>query len=208
MAAAMALAISVGACASAPLELPEESLERAATCTAVRTLELRAGKAEEGPLSFAGFTEIVHFGMMHASEDAVRVDLERLAAVQRRAEDEVRSLDGENWLSLVEACNAAFPETQKDPAPLLSDAFEAGMTCYAFGDFLARASAANFPHEQRSLAAMAERALAAAQPVLRQRARDEADARRISEGYAARAFNAGRPTSLVGQCQRRFPSPG
>jgi hypothetical protein len=200
------LALGLSACASAPLMLPEDPLEKAAACTAVRTLELRAGKAQEGPVTFAGFTEILHFAMIHAAEDAVAVDRARLDAVRRRAGERITELEDQNWASLVEPCNQAFPETQKDAPALAADSFEAGMSCYALADFLAGAAAAEFPDEQRSLVGIAERALAAAQPVLRQRARDDEEARRIAEGYAARAFKAGRPTSLIGQCRRRFPA--
>jgi hypothetical protein len=203
------LVLASGACTSAPLQLPDDPLERAAACTAARTLELREGKQGDGPVTFAGATEIIHFAMLYAAEDAVEVDPRRLDAVKARSERAVAELAGQNWASLVEPCNASYPETQKDPASLPGDPFEAGMTCYALGDFLARSVQASFPDEQRALAGMAERALTAAQPALRERARDDnAEAQRIANGYAARAFKAGRPTLLLGQCRRRFPSRG
>lgn len=202
-----ALLLPLASCVSAPLMLAEDPLERAATCSAVRLLELGAGKAGDEPLSFAGWTEVVHFAALYAAEDAVLFQVERIGQVTERAEALRSELEGQNWESLVEPCNAAVPETQKDASPLPADAFEAGMTCHALGDFLARTGATDHPEESRKLAAIANKALAAAQPVLIDRARgDASEAERIASGYAARAFRAGRPTSLIAQCRRRFPT--
>ena len=206
VAAALVLAAGLAGCAGAPLDLPDDPVARAATCSAVRTLELRSGRTDERPVSFAGSTEILHFAMIYAAEEAVEADQRRLTAVSARVPDVLRDLDGKNWASLVEPCNAAYPETQRNAAALPGDPFEAGMTCFALTDFLSR-SAADHPAEQRSLAGLAERALSAAQPELRNRAHDNDEAHRIATGYAARAFKAGRPSSLIAQCRRRFPPP-
>lgn len=203
------LVVGLAGCVSAPLTLAEDPMERAATCGAVRTLELREGKAGGGPVSFQGATEILHFAALHAAEDVVQLRPERIDGVRERAEALLPDLRGQNWPSLVEPCNAAFPETHKNPAPLPGDAFEAGMTCYALGDALGRALPVEFANERRDLSEMADRALAAAQPVLRERARGEdQEAARIASGYAARAIKAGRLTTLAGQCRRRFPAAG
>ena len=68
-------------------------------------------------------------------------------------------------------------------------------------------AATDHPDAQSRAAAISGQALAAAQPVLRQRARSDAEAERIVAGYAARAFKAGRPAVLLAQCGRRFPPP-
>lgn len=203
-AAALAIALAVAACAPAAVQLPDEPLARATTCAAVRELELSAGRANGGEVSFAGFTEILHFAMLAAAEDGVQVDLRRLFTVQQRAPAAVQTLD-EDWASLVEPCNSAYPETQRPAPPLPRDPYEAGLTCFGMADTVAR-TATRYPAEQSGYAALAERALQAAQPVLRQRARDNDDALRIAAGYTARAFKAGRPASLLDQCMRRFPA--
>lgn len=205
-AAAISLCLAAG-CADTTLALPDDALARATTCTAVRTLELQSGITGGGPISFAGQTEILQIGMIFSAEGtgAVEVDAQKLAAVSNRAPvvlEEIRPL---NWATLIEPCDAAFPETQRDAAALPGDPFESGMTCFALADYLSRA-AGDHPGERATLSGLAERALAAAQPVLRQRARDDAEAQRIASGYAARAFKAGRPVSLLGQCKRRFPA--
>lgn len=201
------LALLAGACTSPSPALPEEGAARAASCTAVRALELGEGKSGEGPVSFAGFTEILHFAMLHAAQDSVAVDLGRLMTVSQRAPAVMQELDGEDWRALIEPCNAAYPETQRPAAPLPGDAYEAGMTCFAIADFMAK-TAFEYPEQRRSLSWLADRALAAAQPELRRRARDDEEARRLVAGYAARAFRAGRPASLLQQCARRFPPAG
>lgn len=205
-AALLAVPAALSGCAPQTLDLSADPLTRATTCTAVRALELRGGAADERPVSFAGFTEILHFGMLSAAEDGVQVNLRRLISISHQAPAIMEELSDENWQSLVEPCNAAFPETQRPAPPLPNDAHEAGMTCFGIAEFMAQ-TAADYPVEQRGFAALADRALDAARPVLRERARDEQDAARISAGYTARAFRAGTPASLLEQCARRFPAP-
>ncbi len=202
-----ALALIAGACTSPSPALPEEGASRAASCSAVRALELSEGKGGGGPVSFAGFTEILHFAMLYAAEDSVSVDLSRVMSVSQRAPAAMEELDGENWRALIEPCNAAYPETQRAAVTLPADPYEAGMTCFGIADFMAK-TAFEYPEQRRTLSWLADRALAAAQPELRRRARDDVEARRLADGYAARAFRAGRPASLIDQCTRRFPATG
>ena len=199
----VAAVLAGSSCAPQPIALSEDPLTRATTCTAVRALELRAGRAGSGPMSFDGFAEILHFGMIHAAEDDVEVDLRRLVTVSHRAPMLMQQLEAQEWRTLVEPCNAAYPQTQRSAPPLPGDTYEAGMTCFALADFIGK-TAVDYPGEQRAATALAEKALQAAQPTLRQRARDNQEAHRIAAGYAARAFKAGRPTSLLDQCRRRF----
>ena len=138
---ALFLALALAGCNRAPLALPDDPLARATTCTAVRALELGSGRTKVGNISFEGFTEILHFAMLHSAQDAVEVDLARLIAVSRGAPVARAEIDGANWASLVEPCNAAFPETQQAAALLLPDPYEAGMTCFALADFIASRSA-------------------------------------------------------------------
>lgn len=203
---ALALALIATGCTDVPLALPDEPLARATVCTAVRSLELRSGRTGEGPISFQGQTEILQIAMVFSAEGAgqVEVDGQKLSAVSNRTPTVIEEIRGQNWATLIEPCNTAFPETQRDAAALPNDAFEGGMTCFALADYLSRA-AADHPAERAGLIGLAARALSAAQPGLRQRARNDAEAQRIASGYAARAFKAGRPVSLLSQCRRKFP---
>lgn len=203
--AAMMLALGLAGCVRAELALPEEGLSQAATCSAVRALELRQGG--DGAVTFDGFTEILHFAMIAAAEDDVQVDLRRLMAVSARAPVIMQEIQSKAWPTLVEPCNAAFPQTQRNPPALPPDPYEAGMTCFALADFLGK-TAGDYPDAQRAAVALAGPALTAAQPILRQRASDNAEAQRIVSGYASRAFKAGRPAMLLAQCGRRFPVGG
>jgi hypothetical protein len=198
--------VALAGCAPQELALSDDPLTRATTCTAVRALELRGGSAEQRPVSFAGFTEILHFAMLSATQDGVAVDVRRLLTVSHRAPTVMQELSEQNWRSLIEPCNSAFPETQRPAPPLATDPYEAGMTCFGIAEFMSQ-TAADYPAEQRSFAALADRALEAARPVLRTRAAGEQEAAQLSGGYTARSFRAGTPASLLEQCSRRFPPP-
>jgi hypothetical protein len=188
--------MAVVGCARPNGQLPQDKVERAVACTAVRALELTAGKGGSGPVSFEGFTEILHFGMLAAAEDGMQVDLNRLFAVSQRAPEAMAQLEGGEWQPLVEPCNAAYPETQKVASALPPDPYEAGLTCFGLAELVAR-TATDYPAERREVAALGDRALAAAQPTLRQRARDNADAERLAAGYTSRGFKSGRPAVIA-----------
>jgi hypothetical protein len=200
---AIAAAFAASACTPPAGQLPDDPLDRATACTAVRALELSAGKAQGGPVSFEGFTEIMHFAMLAGAEDGVQVDLHRLFTVSQRAPAAMAELDADEWPQLVEPCNAAFPETQRPAEPLPPDPYEAGLTCFGLSEFFAR-TASDYPAERRELAELAGRALQAAQPTLRERAGNNAEAQRLAGGYTARGFKSGRAASLLAQCRRRF----
>lgn len=201
---ALLLGLGAGACVKSELALPDDPLSQAATCSAVRALELRQGGT--GAPSFDGFTEILHFAMIAAAADDVEVDLRRLVTVTQRAPVVMAEIQDKAWPTLIEPCNGTFPQTQRNPPQLQPDPYEAGMTCFAVADFFSK-TAVDHPDAQGRAAAISRQALAAAQPVLRRRARGDAEAERIVAGYAARAFKAGRPATLLAQCGRRFPPP-
>jgi hypothetical protein len=179
------LALAAAGCAQPSGQLPQDPLERATACTAVRALELSASKAGEGPVSFDGFAEVIHFSMLAAAQDGVQVDPRRLFAISRQAPAVMAQLEEAEWRAMVEPCNAAFPETQRPAPPLPPIPYEAGLTCFGW-PISWRRRPADYPAERGRACGLAGRALQAAQPVLRERARDNEDAQRIAAGYAAR----------------------
>lgn len=204
-AAAAALLLAAAGCAGAALELPEEPVARASRCSAATALDLQQGKAEEAPVSFAHFTRILHFAMVTAARAGGAVDLRQLMTISQDAPIAMQELRGRNWRSLLAPCARAFPETQRPAGALPPDSFESGMMCFGLADFLAR-TGADHPREREVAAALADRALAAATPVLTRRVGSGQDALQLSDRYMARAFLAGTPSSLLDRCARRFPA--
>lgn len=202
---AVLLAFAVTACSGAALELPDSPVARASQCSAVKALELQEGQPADAPVSFAGFTQILHFAMITAARAGGTVDLRQLMTISQNAPVAMEELRGRNWQSLAEPCGQAFPETRRLAGELPPDSFESGMICFGLADFLAR-TAADHPRERQTATQLADRALAAATPVLTQRAGTNEDALQLSDRYMARAFLAGTPSSLLDQCARRFPA--
>jgi hypothetical protein len=196
-----ALAVA-GGCAPEPPALPKEPVARAATCTAVRSLELRTGPSAQ--LSFAGFTEILHFAMIESARGRDAADLSLIAAISRAAPTRLQELEGQDWRGLVEPCNTSYPETQRAAAMPASSALEAGLTCFGIADFFAR-TAADHPQQAREAALLADRALAAATPALREQAAAGREPATLAALHQARAFVAGRPETLLAACRDRFP---
>jgi hypothetical protein len=146
------LALAAAGCTQPSGQLPQDPLERATACTAVRALELSASKAGEGPVSFDGFAEVIHFSMLAAAQDGVQVDPRRLFAISQQAPAVMAQLEEPEWRAMVEPCNAAFPETQRPAPPLPPDPYEAGLTCFGLADFMVK-TAADYPRSAGSLRA-------------------------------------------------------
>lgn len=203
-AAAAALALlAAGGCTGAAVALAEDPAARASQCSAAKALELQEGQPDSAPVSFAGFAQIMHYAMISAARTGPSVDLRQLMTISQDAPIAMQELRGRNWRSLLAPCAEAFPEAGRAAGELPPDSFEAGMMCFGLADFLAR-TASDYPRERQTAAALADRALAAATPVLTQRARTT-DALQLSDRYMARAFLAGTPRSLLAQCTQRFP---
>lgn len=204
MRAAAGLLLLAG-CAGTALTLPDEPAARASQCSAAAALQLRESQADDAPVSFADFTRILHPAMITAAKAQGSVDLRQLMTISQDAPITMQELKDRNWRSLAAPCAEAFPEALRPAGELPPDSFESGMMCFGLADFMAR-TVADYPRERETAAALADRALAAATPVLQQRARANQDALQISDRYMARAFLAGTPASLLDQCARRFPA--
>ena len=203
--AALTALIALTACDGSALELPEQPTARASHCSAVRALALGAGRAEAAPVSFAAFGEILHPAMITAARAQGAVNLRQLMTISQDAPVVMEELRTRNWRSLAEPCATAFPETRRGAGELPPDSFESGMICFGLADFLAR-TATDYPRERQVVTALADRARAAATPVLTRRAASGQDALQVSDRFMARAFLAGTPASLLDECARRFPA--
>lgn len=200
-----AAALALAGCAGAAVALADDPVMRASQCSAFKALELQDGQAADAPVSFAGFTQILHFAMISAARAGEAVDLRQLMTVSQNAPVVMEELRGRDWRSLAEPCAQSYPETLRRAAELPPDSFQAGMVCFGLADFLAR-TATDHPRERETATALADRALAAATPVLTQRAASNEDALHLSDRFMARAFLAGTPSSVLDQCARRFPA--
>lgn len=131
------LAAMTISCGPKALELPAESIERAATCGVVTAAGARkaAGIAQ---LPIGDQMRIMHFAMLAGAGDK-GFDRQRTALVIER----MRAIEGRigkgKWEELAAPCAAAFPETAADrEIKLPENRLDAQLACYSLADFVER----------------------------------------------------------------------
>lgn len=127
-------------CGSGTLALPDEPIDRAATCGVVAAAQARSAEADvQAPLGFDEQGRIMHYAMLAAVEDgSFRKD--RAAAVVDRMPQLEAGITSGKWETLVEPCAAAYPVTTKrGEIALPKDPLVAQQGCDALSDFLSTA---------------------------------------------------------------------
>ncbi|MGI8705687.1 MAG: hypothetical protein ACR2JJ_07820 [Sphingomicrobium sp.] len=196
----------LASCGPKTLVLPEEPVDRAATCGSVTAASARAATGVGAPLSLEAITRVLHYPLL-AGSAGESFSSDTAAAVQARMSELQDSVGDANWQDLVPACNAAFPAAAVDQVTLPKDRFVAQLGCDELGDFLRSSLEAKEEYlkelgEYRKLGNDLETTLAAG---LRSRAGSETSAHQEERRKAlATMAKAGPPVPVMRACLDRF----
>jgi len=149
-------ALLLASCGPKKLALPEDPIDRAATCAVVSAATARnaATELKEG-LDFGPQTRIIHHAMLAGTDDKGFSAKRASAVISRMSELQEKVTEGE-WQPLATPCDKAFPEVKKTSGIELPAAkFDAQLGCYALGDFLTRSVTTLDPKGQEVLATYA-----------------------------------------------------
>ena len=136
---AVGLALPLAACGPKAITLPDDPIERAATCGVVAAAGARAGSKDiAAPLPFAAQGRIMHYALLAGVENG-SFTKDRAAAVVDRMPKLEASITGNKWASLPPACAAAYPATARQAIELPKDARTSQLGCYMLADFLTTA---------------------------------------------------------------------
>lgn len=203
----LASALLVASCGPKALTLPEEPIDRAATCGVIAANSARVAAPDfQAPLPFDAMGRIVHLPLLAGSAgDSFQPQV--AVQVRNRMTELQDGISEGNWKELVPACQAAFPATVVEEVELPADRFEAELSCVELGDFLRsalekQAEYGNELAEYRAFSIKHEAALAAG---LKSRAgpdlRDRIGERRKA---LAKIAKAGPPVTVMSECLARF----
>jgi hypothetical protein len=107
------------------LTLPEQAIDRAATCGVVAAAEARSKTVDiKSDLPFDAMGGILHYTLL-AGSDGGRYSPDVAASVQKRMADLQGKITGGKWQDLVPACREAFPATAITDVELPKDRFVA-----------------------------------------------------------------------------------
>ena len=204
-----AIAFALASCGGPKaLSLPDDPVDRAATCGIVAAAEARAtaGFAQALPLAAQG--RILHYAVLAAS-DGGHFSAETAGAVSKR----MSALQGEvtsgKWQDLAPVCRTAFPAAaQTGEARLPANQLDAQLGCSELAQFTATALEADKATygaqvtEYRRLRTKLSDRLG---PALRSRAGSNLTAQRAAGDKAlAEIVQLGSPVAVLDQCLKRF----
>lgn len=202
----VASASLLASCGPKTLALPEDPVDRAATCGAVTAASARATTGVGAPLSLEWIGRVIHYPMLAAStEDSFSSDT--ATAVQTRMTELQDSVVDGKWQDLIPACNAAFPASTIDQVTLPPDRFQAQLGCDELSDFLRASLDAKEEYlkdlgDYRKLGNELEGTVAAG---LRSRVGSNTDAQQEERRKAlAMMSHAGPPVAVMRACLARF----
>jgi hypothetical protein len=132
-------ALLAAACGPKPLTLPEDLVERAATCGVVAAANARSGQTDaKTPLTLEQQASILHYALLGGGEGK-DFSQDRVAAIVQRMPEIEAGITDAKWQELVRPCAQAYPATAPGkPITLPADTQEARLSCYMLGGFLAQ----------------------------------------------------------------------
>lgn len=203
---AAACGLLLAACGPKTLALPEEPVDRAATCGAVAAASGRAATGVGAPLPLDAIARVLHYPML-AGSAGESYSSDTAAKVQARMSELQDSIIEGKWQELIEPCRSAFPATAITAVTLPADRFEAQLGCDELSDFLRSSLDEQVEYENelaeyRRLSNELEAALASG---LRSRAgSDSSRQQEERQRVLAVMAKAGPPVAVLRQCLARF----
>lgn len=198
----------LASCGPQAIALPQDPIERAATCSVVAAANARETSKSLGSLSFDDQAHVMHYALLAGSESG-SFDQERAAQAAAKAQEVQEGVTDAKWQDLVAPCAAAYPEAQaKHTVTLPPDPFEAQMGCYTLAAFLGKTmggdpavedkvveyGALNRKIDPKIGATLAARGIKT----------DSDKAKQLRNEALARAAKVGPPGPVLAACKARF----
>jgi hypothetical protein len=131
----LAAALILPGCASKAPTLPDDPIEKAATCGVVAAASEREAAGVKGDLSAEAQERIFHYALL-AGSTGPRFDDDRAQTIIKRTPKLFDSVTQGKWQTLRPACAAAFPQTQIAQPTLPAKPLDRMLQCYVLTDFM------------------------------------------------------------------------
>lgn len=196
------------ACGPKALTLPDDPIDRAATCGVVAAAGARVGGADvKSSLTMEQQGQILHYPLL-AGATTPGFSRDAAARVVARMSDLQESVTEGKWQELKPACDAAYPSAASGPVTLPSDSLKTELGCYTLAEFMVKAlqrSDADYSDELTAYSALRTRL----DPMI---ARGFRRAGVSDDGQAARRDAAltdivklGQPVPILNACIAKYP---
>ena len=203
----VASTVLLASCGPKSLTLPDQPVDRAATCGVIAANSARLATHDiQAALPFEAMGRIIHYPLLAGSAEG-SFSSEIAADVKARMTEVQDRISEGKWQELIPACQTAFPATAVERVKLPVDRFDAQLGCVELGDFLRAAledqgEYANELAEYRELSMKLEATLSTG---VRNRAGPDLGARQEERRKAlATIATAGPPVAVLRECLARF----
>lgn len=200
--------VLLASCGPHKLALPDDPVDRAATCAVVSAASSRSSAPVSGGLGFDAQTRIIHYAMLAGTDDKGLSAKRTAAVIARMSELEGHITDGK-WQKLTAPCDEAYPEVRKVAGiELPASKFDAELGCYALGDFLARSVQTSDPKGETTLATYNKLHRKLDAPIgagLKERGASQVEKTQLLKDQAlGRMTRLGAPVKVMEMCTGRF----
>lgn len=206
-ATAVTAALLLAACGPKALTLPDDPIDKAATCGVVTAAEARSTSNARAALPLEAQGRILHYALLGGLSDD-GFSPEKASAVTRRMSDLQDDITSGDWQSLVPVCAAAYPATQVETVTLPVDRFDAALGCDEVSRFMTTALQGSEKDYGRAIASyydLARTLDGVLAPDIRARAGASLEAQqKVRHTALARMATLGPPVPVLRQCLERF----
>ena len=202
----LACALLLSSCGPKTLVLPDDPIDRAATCGVVAANSARLATADiKAPLSFEAIGQVLHYPLL-AGSTGKAFSSEAATAVQTRMTALQDKIAEGKWQQLVPACQAAFPAAHSKEVTLPADRFDARLGCYALDDFVSSSlQVGKYENERADLRDLKTKLDAALGTDMRSRVGSDPRSQQEARSKAlAKIAKAGSPVAVLKECKARF----
>lgn len=203
----MASALSLASCGPKSLDLPQEPIERAATCGVIAANSARAATADiKADIPFEGIGRVLHYTLLGGSSGG-SFDPKAATAVQEKMSELQNRIADAKWQEVIPACQAAYPAAYATKVTLPVDRFEAQLGCYELHDYLRSAleEKGDYAGDLADFRELGTKLDASIGPGLKARAGADLEAQKTERHKALAAIAlAGSPVPVLRECKAKF----
>lgn len=209
MRAWMILPLLLAACGPKQAALPDDPIQRAATCGVIAAAQARQARGVDAKLTLEQQGHILHYALLAGAEGGT-FDKGRSAAVVNAMPRLGESVTNGKWEPLVNDCATAYPPTRPvENVALPADPLTVQAGCHDLADFITtalRARENDFIDRMRAYDAMQRKLDQRMGATLKAHGLNQAKANDARAKALAAVVVLGPPTAVLDQCVTKFGS--
>ena len=203
------LPLALAGCGKKQAGLPDDPIQRAATCGVVAAAEARRAGGVDAKFTIEQQGHILHYALLAGAEGGT-FDKGRSAAVVNAMPGLGDKVTGKDWEGLIDECAAAYPVSRPvETVTLPSDPLVTQAGCHDLADFLTtavRSQENDFIDRIRAYDGLQTRLDQLMGRTVKARGLSQAQANDVRAKALAEVATLGPPTTVLDRCVKKYGS--